>query len=900
MGTVNKQMTIPLNKGIARNTINGNQGEMEDMVNLHYRDGALRPVRKTALHLNDTNYDLIVLHDTVAFSNAIGRKHYASYDEVISFNFLTGAVLQTVLQCENGEFVVRLTPFKNYLIVSTSQGRLLRYLYDIEKALYVSLNIDVIPEVTMVPYDVDGVASASLTATDDTAHNYSYSEEGYDCSEELKGLIYAKINELAQDSKLCGAISYRLAYRLADGTFILPTQPRIIVDNMKQSDDNNYSSVEAWSIYATDGQLVRALIPFIKWKATLDTSHYSSLADENKIIQSLCVFFSKPLIKYGIEETLTNAWLNIPVGNIKYMHESGVISPDWNTLEDQQHYLVAEIPFSRIIDGTGTLDLEEFFKLTNFYQNYATKEALTVDSFSHHVPYFDYSFLYNSRLWLTGFKRTLCDPFEIDPMLYKFTIGYAPLSYNCKVQVKLLIDGLIKVIQSDTFRLHSITNGTLGRFHFPAIYYPDSRAFEITIFITHSSIWKELLTVSLTKSAIDNYSFYFDHTSDMGEQDDYCNVVSYSETPQHRQVFFGIEKTLANLAIGAIEAEDNVDDSYISQIQCTQVNNPFVFPSQYNYVVGTGRVMYLSVQTDVISEGQFGQFPVLALTDEGIYSLEQGTGDILISNVVPLSSEVATGEPCSTSKGIFIPTQDTVMVVQGRNVENIARSLRGRINTAITGNSHFAMYSNHAQVVQLNTICTSLQEFREDLSNAVTAMGYDPVNKRVILSSTTWSFSYVYDLETGVWYRISESYDYFIQTFPILYAVNSRGILNISDIESDTSVVQVHFHTKPINFGIANRKKFEQSVLRCLISTQEAKYATFAVLVSNDGFVWYRATANDRRSGDINDILLTYTQASFRYFVFAFWAELIPATNNFIENIEAEVKPRYTHRLRSI
>lgn len=896
-------MTIPLNKGIARNTTNGNQGEMEDLVNLHYRDGALRPVRKTALHLNDTNYDLIVLHDTVAFSNAIGRKHYASYDEVISFNFLTGAVLQTVLQCENGEFVVRLTPFKNYLIVSTSQGRLLRYLYDVDTALYVSLNIDVIPEVTMVPYN------SGYDETAATAHDEDYTENGYDCAEELKGLIYEIINDLSQDSKIVGAISYRLAYRLADGTFILPTQPRIIVDNTKHDFGTTpvytgkLSSIEWINVGKKNSSNPLGVIPFSKWKATLDTSHYSTLTEENKIIQSLCIFFSKPLQKWSIEG-ITNDWLDSLHGAVgdaqKFLSTDNVLADDWNTLEDQQHYLVAEIPFSRIIDGNGILDLEEFFKLTNFYQNYATKEALTVDSFSHHVPYFDYSFLYNSRLWLTGFKRTLCDPFEIDPMLYKLAIGFVPMLYHCKVQVKLLIDGLIKVIQSDTFLLHSITNGTLGRFHFPAIYYPDSRAFEITIFITHSSIWKELLTVSLTKSAIDNYSFYFDHTSDMGEQDDYCNVVSYSETPQHRQVFFGIEKTLANLAIGAIEAEDNVDDSYISQIQCTQVNNPFVFPSQYNYVVGTGRVMYLSVQTDVISEGQFGQFPVLALTDEGIYSLEQGTGDILISNVVPLSSEVATGEPCSTSKGIFIPTQDTVMVVQGRNVENIARSLRGRINTTITGNSHFAMYSNHAQVVQLNTICTSLQEFREDLSVAVTAMGYDPVNKRVILSSTTWSFSYVYDLETGVWYRISESYDYFIQTFPILYAVNSRGILNISDIESDTSVVQVHFHTKPINFGIANRKKFEQSVLRCLISTQEAKYATFAVLVSNDGFVWYRATANDRRSGDINDILLTYTQASFRYFVFAFWAELIPATNDFIENIEAEVKPRYTHRLRSI
>jgi hypothetical protein len=76
-------------------------------------------------------------------------------------------------------------------------------------------------------------------------------------------------------------------------------------------------------------------------------------------------------------------------------------------------------------------------------------------------------------------------------------------------------------------------------------------------------------------------------------------------------------------------------------------------------------------------------------------------------------------------------------------------------------------------------------------------------------------------------------------------------------------------------------------------------FAAVALFASNDGVHFTRVTGNDRKSGHINDIQLTYMAASYKYFVLAFWGNLDISKTNVIEAFNMQVEERYSHRLRS-
>ena len=64
---------------------------------------------------------------------------------------------------------------------------------------------------------------------------------------------------------------------------------------------------------------------------------------------------------------------------------------------------------------------------------------------------------------------------------------------------------------------------------------------------------------------------------------------------------------------------DGAVESFDSQIFTSVVNNPFVFEASGDNTVGTGRIIDIAANTEAVSQGQFGQYPLLVFTSEGIY-----------------------------------------------------------------------------------------------------------------------------------------------------------------------------------------------------------------------------------------------------------------------------------------
>lgn len=917
-----KVVTIPLNRGIVRNTPFGNAGEMEDMVNCVYRDGAYRPVKRGKLFRNSTNemaFDRVTYHITAAWSHGIGidRRYTtpapesASRQAVVYYlDDATSAIMQTIYVTEYDDQIIDdVVCFKNYIIILSSRNgnsfRMLRYLYNAESGLYYEIRINTPASITMIPYENRRVVTEGTT---------EYPEpDDSQCAEVVKGQIYKLINEASTtNSELFGAVSYRTAYRLADGSFFMPSIAKVVQSNY--IDDTHWAThntgVESivicdyYNFHIEGARAIYAAIMLSKWKATANLSHYSSLVDEKNVIQSVCIFMSKPIVKYDLEKCLTNEWISsIEYENDKAISDAGFISTDWTSKSDLQHYLVAEIPISKLVSGTGDLDLLEYFKLESFYQNYATREALTVDQWTHHDVAARSAWIYNARLWLTGFTRTLATPAAIDQIGYQYffsRIGehYTETEMSCKIAVRLNIDGVKQTVTSEVFTASILVAGSGNTiFYLPTIYYPDSRAIEIVIYLQSSGVWKTYANISLTKSAIDNYSYYFDITTDRGDQADYSDVTISTNPAVAKQIFFSIRKNIYTLTAADTYTDNAVDNSLASQVQLSALNNPLVFPSNLSYLIGTGSANYFATFQDVLSEGQFGQFPVLCATSAGWYALQLGTDEIVVQAVTPLSPVVCIAAPLSTNQGIFFTDGRDVFLLTGRIPVNISKVLRGKISRVVTDCAEIDLYSSHAQVTQFDGEITEMGEFHGDLTSE-TIFGWDYINERLICTTPDQGYSYIFDFQSKSWYRITESYDYFVMTSNRFLGRSARGLVDLTNIEDDSLNIKLHFRTKPINLASNHRKKLEQSALRCIIQTVASTYAAFVLFASNDGEKWQFVTGNDRLTNEVNDIVISHTHASYKYFMFAFWGTVTPEYDHTISEIEIETKYRYLHNLK--
>ena len=459
--------------------------------------------------------------------------------------------------------------------------------------------------------------------------------------------------------------------------------------------------------------------------------------------------------------------------------------------------------------------------------------------------------------------------------------------FDIKIIAQLTIDNQTVYTESNTKSWPFRNDGTNHEIILPMITYPDARVDKYIIYVNHAGNWKELAKLSATASRNYNYSYYIDVNTATPFSITSQNK-SYMKQDTNTELFFRLTKNLSSLPIVTTFPASTVnDESLTGQVQLSEVNNPFVFPANLNYVIGTGSILDFASNTDVLSEGQFGQFPVHVFTSEGIYTLTLGSGATIIQNITPLSPDILVGKSLSTSNGIFYCTSEGIMVLNNRNPVCISKALEGNMSP-IYDHPQFQLYSSHPQVVELGSIITDKTEFLDDIENIL--FGFDSVNKRLICTNDALNCSYVYNIDSGTWSRLSESYSYFIQNYPVTIAQCTRGLIALSDTRSDTNNVQVHFHTKIINAGSDLLKLIDESVLRCNIENESGKYSAFALFASNDKVKWALITGNDRKSRKIDDIQLSYGHSAYKYFIFAFWGELKPDYDNVIEAIQAEVE----------
>lgn len=875
-----------------------NDGGCDEFINLRQKQGAIRPVGKKEYLHPQPSYAKIYIHRIDDTDNWIG--YNTSTKALDHYNKSSLDVTQALITISGTLYEIR--SLKNFLIVTTSLETII-FLYN--DGSYVQITLT----------GMENVFNVALTQTSLVQED---TEEGAD-ADALLGKYYKKLNEWSADSKFSGGVTYRIALKLFDGTYILHSVPKV----------HQFNDYGAWVTLTGGGNYYMTFsAASLSALATFSIVADAGLLDQIKpVVSSIVLFFSQNQQYYDVnEKTFTqdnlDTWIpgagtyNLSLGvDVSEKFKDIVDSPLW--------YKVGEINLDNLEDGSvvpaikeGTIELD----IEGFYQNYGTKRTLPIDSFSHHINTGLASYIYNDRLNLGDTKQTLTNPFielvlplpdyVLEPLVNGIAYTYSDPADNYEGKVVITIDtanGTKTVVQDLTLYAYKKPANSDFRAVFlnSIIGYYDARATTITVYIKVAGSYYQIYQNNLQSSNYSNYSYIENKEFDTGDVTNYQTPltaqITYNKNFASIQVEFQLSLLVTPIVIASV-ANTIVDNN---NVQISDVSNPFVFKAANYQPVSDGRIIAFGTNTDPISDSQFGQFPLYIFTSVGIWAMLIGTGAVYIEKVVPVNGEVLIDRDSKAdiSMGTVYATLEGLKIVSGKKVIEISETVEGLPDQYFIDNTDLQSFLNNDQTVNVSNHVDKVP-FKTYLTGALIGYNKSIDNEEIVVSNSAYEYTYIFDLKHKFWYKTTEKYTVLINYYPKLYALRttsgSEGIVNLSnEIASD---VDCYFHTRPLSLGSDEEfKKLRRSFLRGFMNMTSGKFACLYIFGSDDLVTWEFLTGNDRNSGKFNNIWVTHSQDSKRYFIFVFAASISfsPTTlDTHIKSIEIEKHVKWNRKLR--
>lgn len=278
------------------------------------------------------------------------------------------------------------------------------------------------------------------------------------------------------------------------------------------------------------------------------------------------------------------------------------------------------------------------------------QEQMKDDYKTHNSLFAQGGYVYNHRLNLYGMKEKLFQGFSgfvMLPGLYSliFDTNYQELRYKIqKIVVSLNTTSGTKYVESsdkffsrqdiDVFMICNLVK-----------FYPDSRAEKMAIFCKDYSDNDVIFVFPLEQCEELNGAMHMGDFTDIflaGTFEEQYKVDSFDYT-----------------------VDDVVELS--NKIYTSESDNAFYFPLNGINTVGIGTIQGIASTTRALSQGQFGQYPLMAFSTDGIWAMEVSSKGTY-SSIHPISREV-----CSNPKSITQLDQ-SVLFATNRSISRIAES----------------------------------------------------------------------------------------------------------------------------------------------------------------------------------------------------------------------------------
>lgn len=380
------------------------------------------------------------------------------------------------------------------------------------------------------------------------------------------------------------------------------------------------------------------------------------------VIKSVDVFITPPITNIDTAEKITSLAIYKPnyglgVGRVDGWTfaddelTTGYVRVNFPTISDDVYHnkLANTSAFYKVC----SLNLEELRECNEIalpvdkqaIYEVSLQEQMKDDYKTHNSLLASGSYVYNHRLNLYGVKEVLFSGFN-RKVMFPYSSLLNSDSTNSYTQYHYRIDKIVTVINTSSGTKHVVVNDDSGK-NVDAYmlanlvkFYPDSRATQMIIYATRmeDSI-PYVFSFPLTPCSEINGSM---HMGDFNRRIEEFILGTYSYT-----------------------ADDVVDLS--NKLYTSEADNPFHFPLNAINTVGIGTIQGIASTTRALSQGQFGQYPLMAFSTDGIWALDvSSTGTY--SSIRPISREV-----CSNPASITQLDQ-SVAFVTNRSLSRIVES----------------------------------------------------------------------------------------------------------------------------------------------------------------------------------------------------------------------------------
>ncbi|MBV5282175.1 MAG: hypothetical protein JZU53_07035 [Paludibacter sp.] len=938
-------------KGIVRNTSGAicPDGELEELVNVHFKDGTFRPVPLRSKALSNVVHTNIYIHTNSGFKHFLGVSNNNLYyfaDEVPGHNIeqkvtpvLICAISGTVTFTQIGNVVNMLdSDGLKHAIWYDNSYKLINSNFDgnaTDTAMFAKVDLKVDMNPITRRYLTDSTFPVGIDA-----ESIKLKSDGY------AGLHAKALASLTKDGLLSGYCLACTAIELYDGSYIMHSNPillgqagdsetRYLNKTIRTTNNINYDSykaiiadpfmsptynpdltkgykeIENWWEYALYGELggrnalkgaadlegqtwVNGALSLytpnmlgINFHSTQKTALYahsnilkykvnSNISEDLRpIIKSISVFTTRQVSMYKDEVKYVGRMIYFDEWHANYI---GVIKTDKEVIAELSElstfYKVKTIDFDDIKttadnEGWVTIDMSN-----GILENITAQEVLTYDNFSHHQLLPEVQFVYNSKLHIGKYKNILSRGFPLSSFFCKsgiaqFNSNYSAtpgLAYWIEVTIKTN-NGDSKVVRYKDKAIQEAYQSNLSAF----LSYPDARATSMKIHCEYYSIadgWKGWeKEYKLTAHKTQNYAYHI--SNDLKPISNDSAAIPF-----------------------AVPNETQREQSYSNVCKVSEVNNPFVFPIENTYPIGNGQIIGFATNTIALSTGQAGQFPVYIFCTDGIYALYIGGAEVNYASSRPISREVCNNALSikPVDSGVLFTTDEGIKVIAGAQVNDISEVLRGDYFD-IAKTELFQKAVDHKALVQLTPEITA-ESILEYIASSI--VGYNKKGDYKELWFTNPSKSYSYVFAHGIWHKVKQTGQEFINDYPKQYLLSSGDLIDLSS-ETGTGN-ETMFLTRPLKLGDQNFKQMLTCILHGHFKPENAfklvgdaltldyeRYTGLYVFGSYDCQRWQFLGGTELK-GERRDIGTITEKTSCKYFRVGFVGNLsLDSTIDYIE-----------------
>lgn len=456
---------------------------------------------------------------------------------------------------------------------------------------------------------------------------------------------------------------------------------------------------------------------------------------------------------------------------------------------------------------------------------------------------------YNQRLNIWGIKRLpYCPPANL---IFTYTNGYIDSNGNAVTDDYQYI---IYAFMSDTGRTIKVTSNESKLCNTPSwLFIPHANASKAIIQRTKNgeSQYAELL---LEEHQFLNGAFYINK---MNKTTDYFEITEIQYTD--------VRPSILDEAFPDFIEEPN-------KIYTSEIANPFVFPLSGINTIGTGEILGISTVTTPLSQGQFGQFPLMVFCSDGNYSM-QVNDEGLYSGIYPMQRDVCINPDSITvtDGSIIYISARGVMSADGNNIQCISQDLSGVPDT-------FPSETTNPEQLPQSLFLKCV-------------IAYDYSGRRLLFFSTEEAKSYVLSLEDGTWSTGTfPKIKSILNVYPYSYLQfeGEDHILRLDDVYhfSSGKFYEGKLCTRPLKLDSLQLKRLFQFSLEGIFSQPQEIY----LYGSNDTIQWSLiGSTTCRRVGSM-------VGRFFKYYRFAIDTNLSEAEN--ISGIRVVYDIRTESRLR--